>query len=70
MVLGRPQTGIIICLVLFLVQDFQVIHSTNEEHTDKLQVIHHTDEEHTDEMKFCFISTQKHIVNESIKNYV
>ena len=46
-----PQTGVIICLVLSLVQDLQVVYNTDEEHTDDFQVVHRTDE-----VKFYFIS--------------
>jgi len=42
--------------VLSLVQDVQVVHRTDEVHTDKLQVVHCIDEEHTDEVKSCFIT--------------
>ena len=55
-VLGRPQTNVIICLVLFLVQDLQIVHRTDEKHTNELQVIHRTDEEHTNEAKSRFMN--------------
>ena len=50
MVLGKPQTGVIIYVVLTLVQDLQVVHSTDEEHTNELQVNHRTDEVHTNKL--------------------
>ena len=35
MVLGRPQTYVIICLVLTLIHDLQVVYRTDEEHADE-----------------------------------
>ena len=52
--------------MLTLVQDLQVVHSTDEEHTDKLQVVQRTDGEHTNEVKFCFINLAPSMGNDRL----
>lgn len=61
--------------MLSLVQDFQVVHLTDEEHTDEvkevketLSFMEHTDEEHTDEVQeVTYYGTLSYMVLEFTK---